>query len=368
MTSLSTEAAFAPAMGVHGRWVAEVLRGATPPERLATCHQCAMCQPMAGGQSHDERQFSPTVKCCTYWPVLPNYLVGAVLAGRGTADGRQRMVDMIAHPWALPVGVGAPPWYQALYSTSSRSDFGRSERLLCPYYSSGDGGTCTIWESRNAVCSTYFCKHERGKTGHQFWISVHQFLACVERILSQWCCLQLGVPVDEVAQALLWSSDNGTRSLESFALDGSLRKPDHFWTGWEGAREEFYLSCDLRVRSLSWRDLQRLGGLELESRASRMMATFAKLTSADIPTDLRMGRFAVAPGTAERILVSTYRASDAQLLRLDVFASLTLFDGRPVRDAVRSAESEFGVVLTDDELRQLVDHCLLVEGPVLSEE
>src|SRR3954454_5365908 len=86
-----------------------------PAEEKATCGSCAMCPPP--GAEGDGAYFRPDVKCCTYHPRLPNYLVGALLADDdpALAEGRRRVEGVrgvgggMRGPNRLPPLGGAPP-------------------------------------------------------------------------------------------------------------------------------------------------------------------------------------------------------------------------------------------------------------------
>src|SRR5262245_25747140 len=111
----------------------------------------------------DSEYFDPEIKCCTYLPPLPNFLVGRI-----PADDREDMahgcssVDarLIAGVEVTPLGFGVPAPYTLLYG-NARDAFGRARGLRCPHYVS-EGGKCGIWRHREAICATWFCKRERG--------------------------------------------------------------------------------------------------------------------------------------------------------------------------------------------------------------
>jgi hypothetical protein len=68
-----------------------------PPvsEKRATCAACAMCD--KGEPSPVPMEyFRPDTKCCTFFPRLPNYLVGAILSDPETTEGRKRIRARIA--------------------------------------------------------------------------------------------------------------------------------------------------------------------------------------------------------------------------------------------------------------------------------
>src|SRR3954447_17812429 len=92
----------------------DFFRKEIPAETKATCTSCAMCPSSASGavESVDgvSRLFRPDTKCCTYYPKLPNYLVGALLSDTRDelGEGRRRVGEKLASragvtpQWARP--------------------------------------------------------------------------------------------------------------------------------------------------------------------------------------------------------------------------------------------------------------------------
>src|ERR1700719_3036940 len=92
-----------PLPPLQERWMSDLLGGAIPAETRATCDDCAMCNHLEPGVE----SFDPGVKCCTYVPVLANFLVGQVLADPDdrTAVGRASVEARIAKRTAVtPLG------------------------------------------------------------------------------------------------------------------------------------------------------------------------------------------------------------------------------------------------------------------------
>src|SRR5438132_6724241 len=131
----------------------ELLAAPIPDEKVATCDDCVMCKSGAVAPL----SFHPELKCCTYVPELPNFLVGRILSDAdpcGTA-GRASLVARICDGVAVtPLGVGRSPSLERLYSQSGSDLFGRSAELRCPHYQP-DSGRCGIWRHRNATCATW---------------------------------------------------------------------------------------------------------------------------------------------------------------------------------------------------------------------
>lgn len=86
-----------PLPPLYDGWMLELLEGVIPRESRATCNNCAMCSQPGAESGPRERYFDPTIKCCTYIPVLPNFLVGRIL----TDD------DPAARPGRLAVEKGS---------------------------------------------------------------------------------------------------------------------------------------------------------------------------------------------------------------------------------------------------------------------
>src|ERR1700757_1244641 len=64
---------------LYAAWVRELLDGSIPRETRATCDNCAMCGNGTKSVSSSVEYFDPAVKCCTYVPVLHNFLIGRIL-------------------------------------------------------------------------------------------------------------------------------------------------------------------------------------------------------------------------------------------------------------------------------------------------
>ena len=156
---------------IYRHLLPEFLNHQIPEETKATCSSCAMCESncqtstvpysnaAANSAADGPRFFSSDTKCCTYHPNLPNFLVGAILAqcilpgtNNSAHEGQLRIGKKIVEKIGVtPYGINAPAKYNFLYQ-NSRDFFGRSKGMLCPYYIDQEGGLCSIWAHRDAVC------------------------------------------------------------------------------------------------------------------------------------------------------------------------------------------------------------------------
>jgi hypothetical protein len=96
-------------------------------EKKATCNQCIM----SSDRSRAKLTYAENLKCCTFQPFLPNYLVGAIL--QSDLPGRQVIEDMIARRrYSLPIGIVAPVRFQMEFNNRKKTGFWQSFGLALP--------------------------------------------------------------------------------------------------------------------------------------------------------------------------------------------------------------------------------------------
>ncbi|MBW1879611.1 MAG: hypothetical protein JRJ84_14710 [Deltaproteobacteria bacterium] len=331
-----------PLPDLYARWMADVLPDEMPSEPGATCDDCAMCVKADGEMPTSVYFFDPEVKCCVYMPRLPNFLVGRVLAddrpegeaGRGSAEARIR-----AGVGVTPLGLDRPPRYDLLFRNSANT-IGRSRELRCPHYLE-EGGRCGIWRHRDALCSTWFCRHQRGQVGAALWAALRDLLAMVEVELARWAALQEGVHA-EVLYPFLPRSEHDRRLEESpdgLAIDGI---------------------ADETVRRALWGERVGDEGTEVAVRAAVGRERYATWAAPSIPERLRVGRFEVAATRAGGCRVVTHSSLDALDLPSQLVALLPLFDGRRTDEVLRQLEESHQVQIDSQFLQELVDWGVLV--------
>lgn len=160
--------------------VPEIDRLAWPTEVKATCAAC----PRADTEDPPgPDRFLPDVRCCTYHPSLPNFLVGRVLAREDVGAAKMRARLRASRAGVTAGGVGDSWLGHLRYEADGRAGFGRDRRLTCPYWAEG-ALSCSIWRDRGAVCRTWFCRHEEGFVGRDAWLALRDALDAVELDLA----------------------------------------------------------------------------------------------------------------------------------------------------------------------------------------
>jgi hypothetical protein len=359
---------------LYARLMNSLLGAPIPGERHATCDACAMCRPQTSQEAssgappgRDDHYFDPSTKCCTYTPVLPNFLVGRILADGDPAmsGGRASMLGRIeARVAVTPLGAGRPPGYAVLYD-KGEDTFGRSAALRCPHYVETTGH-CGIWRHRESVCSTWFCKHVRGHVGHAFWREALQpLLRAVEDAVAKWCVLELDIGADALEKLVAdpaWTGRPGPLTAAALDLKADEAAYGLIWGGWRGRELEFYRLCGERVEALGWDDALALAGAEGRALAALARRAFGRLMSEACPEVLTVGDMHITAMGAETSRVVTYSGSDPLDVSNVVLALLPFFDGRPVEEALAAIAARTGVTLDMDLVRKLADFDILKPG------
>jgi hypothetical protein len=235
---------------IYARLLAEDFLEQNAKESLATCNDCRMCKadfalitPMnASTTTLATAPYSPNAKCCTFYPFVPNYLVGGALKRGG--EGARRIKHLIQkREWALPIGIVAPPSYQIKFTEKRPDEFGRNHDFLCPFF---DQGKCAIWKFRNSECSTYFCAHDDGEMGRTKWIAIGDKLHQAEMTLTQECLIEKGYDWEEIEELLKFikfaTSDLDLKKYKSYEI--SALQWNQFWQHRADDPEVFYRECD----------------------------------------------------------------------------------------------------------------------------
>jgi hypothetical protein len=295
---------------LHARWIERVLGGPAPTETRADCGRCSMVARPDDPPAPGELSFDPALKCCTYQPRLANYAAGRILDDP-TAWGRAALERRIASGAGVsPLGILRPDGFVPV----GRDRFGLDRSIRCPYLD--PAGDCGIWAHREAMCVGYFCRHDQGRRGLEFWRWLQLLLVAIERELAAWCADELGAAADD-------------------------------WGPWRPA--DLYRAAGARVETLSWDDVQQIGGTEVKVLARTVAGKYERLRSCAMPERLAVGTYQVL--RAGRVV--GYRSTDP----IDVdLAALSAFDGGA---SIAEARAR-GCDLDEVTLRRLVDFEVLV--------
>jgi hypothetical protein len=352
---------------VYGKWVGQLLEDSIPQELAATCDSCAMCFHEEDKPVRQGFYFNPAIKCCTYCPELPNFLVGAILSNEAgdNASGRVSVTRRLtAGVGVTPLGVFPSPSFTLLYRNSPAA-FGRSQSLSCPYYET-QTGRCGIWQYRAPPCATWFCKHNRGAVGRNFWRELNLLLMDIQQSVAVWCMARLDVDIEAMHTVLNEFQTSDTEfNISSDILDGAAEESRQrsVWGSWYGRQQEYYQRCARLVESLEWQNIQEVCGPEVQVRAQIVKVLHRKLTSSDFPTRLRVGGYQVVDTSEDYVRVTTYSPYDPLDIPKSAMDALAYFDGRPLTEAVTEITAELNMPINSKALCALLDFGVLEEEP-----
>jgi Fe-S-cluster containining protein len=238
----------------YAPWLASRL-GGTLKETLATCDQCAMVKP--SGLTRDAGPFAADLKCCTYFPFVPNFSLGSML-NEDSAAIRLRIETASQQGLLLPVGLYATPERQTAMEKRSR-DFGRKRELICPFFDTQSLG-CSVWKQRPGVCTTYFCKSDKAESGLEFWSDLEDYLNHFEWTLAVEIFSRMGLGEIEMEMCESIMATEANDPERAILMRGS-------WGPWWNRKDEFYKLSLGKALAISPSELNEILGeesLELE--------------------------------------------------------------------------------------------------------
>ncbi|HIJ95710.1 MAG TPA: hypothetical protein HPP94_08235 [Desulfuromonadales bacterium] len=332
-----------------------------PVETSATCMDCVMLA-KAESQSNSPKFFSAETKCCTHYPELPNYLVGALLgdADHGHETGRRRVRDKIAARTSItPLGVLRPKKYNLLIKNTAHEYFGRSITLRCPFYEH-TSGSCTIAPHWDAVCSTWFCKHDAGEDGKKFWRTLRKYLENLEKILTRYALLKVGanplvagLSIDEAVPLSIQELDELPPLPDLY---------DRVWGEWVGREEEFYRECYSQISQLRQEDFANLEGIEQKILLKELEKAYEQLMDKPLPVLLKKNPGLLVEKISDsEYLLSSYSPFDPSKVSKRLYDCLDFFDGAHMTANVcKRCHEKLNVRLTEKTIKKLYQFRILV--------
>lgn len=351
----------------HRRFFPAIYDQPAITESRATCSDCAMCPKgeVPADSAAAQIAFKPNLKCCTYHPTIPNFLVGAVLSDSDPqiAEGQRRMKERVeSRIGVTPMWLSPSRKYRVLLDAARGTSFGRSKVLLCPFFVDEGGGLCSVWRHREAVCSTFFCKHEAGAAGHAFWTANKQFIAHIEVVLSRHAARTVFPDATEPDFPRM-------RLTQEDLEDRAPKELDYIacWGEWAGRELEFYKRTHEVVAGLSTSDVDAILAEEPSTDKLRKAVEDAyeairnpKLAERLIKNpDLR----ALEMPNGSRA-VTTYSAYDPIMLTPELWAVLDEFKaGETLAEMRERLDKEQDLTIEDTLLFILQNHAIVIPPP-----
>ena len=347
---------------LYRHFLSGFFENAIPEETAAECFDCSMVS-NDGGILKRGGVFSLKTKCCTHYPNLSNYLIGALLNSKvpGLEEGRQRIKTKIRRRIGVePQGILRPPKYDLLIKRAPHA-FGQSKTLICPYYE-GKEGKCTIWPFRNATCSTWFCKYNAGEEGMRFWSSLKRYLKHVEMTLVQLSLYKMGLDLEKVI-----FTDSSYDVLKAQELDELPPDPvayEAIWDKWVGHEEDFYINSFSLIIALNREDFEQITGITQKILLDDLSKKHRNLSNPKLPNRLKRNpKLEVEKLAENRYALIGYSPLDPIEVPKKVYDILDFFDGKKNNDEVcRLVHQDMHIEPAEDLLYSLYQFRILVDN------
>lgn len=333
-----------------------------PFETAATCDDCAMWERPEEGDSSDIF-FSKETKCCTYYPNLPNYHVGALLSASNPVllEGQNRVRKVIrSRVGVTPHGLKRPRKYTLLNKNALHA-FGRSKSLLCPFFEQNDG-KCTVWHHRFSRCSTWFCKYGAGEDGKTFWNAFFKYLVYIEDVLVLYTLYKMGWEPGNII-----SPHPSEGSLTSQEIEGQplVRKEyQKLWKDWEDKEEDFYVETYRLVSKISRDTFEKISGVTQKVLLDEMRRKCQSMLDPQIPLTLKRNpKLRVNKTKRGTYFLVGYQGSDPVEVSKRLYDILDFFDGwRSNKEAIHLIRKHMHTEPSERLLIQLYRFRILIDA------
>jgi Fe-S-cluster containining protein len=250
-----------------------------PDETLAQCDNCSF-----------QSNFDPKIKCCTRYPTLANYLVGAILSGSGKdcEHAKALIHSMIERKAGVtPLGIGPPKKIAMLHFQAPHPPIERQlEELICPFFYPAKG-LCGIYNYRNSECATFFCKSVKAKTGENFWQTLNEYLKDMESLIAQFAAWRQNFSA-RVIRAMLAEHQRKEVPTEDFRLEVDDDNYQSMWEHFAGKEIQYFIQCYEVVNAIGKREFKRLGGFDLETKLEMVRTNRKLCTNPELPDYLML--------------------------------------------------------------------------------
>ena len=321
----------------YKNFLPEFFQKAVPEETASTCSDCAMWVEPGEGTS-SSIQFSRETKCCTFYPNLPNYLVGALLSQEETylKKGKERVDKLIySRVGITPLGIRRSRKYELLVR-KARSAFGKTQSMVCPFFEQKEG-LCTIYPFWNGTCSTWFCKYNAGYDGQAFWLALRNYIRRLEKVLAQYAAHKNGFEARYIIMPKTDTEPWTERTLDDLPVDDVTYKKT--WQRWSGRERDFFKETYERIKGLSKDDFRYIGGITQDILLKDLEKKRRKLIHPLLPKRLKYNQNLIVEKTREgEYILSGYSSYDPIKVSKRIYNMLDFFDG------YRSNEDAFGLI------------------------
>jgi hypothetical protein len=332
-----------------------------PKERLASCNNCYMTK-----KRHEQFKdvYNPKIKCCTYNPDLPNYLVGAILTNTNpkNKDGIQKILGKIrARTGVSPHGL-SPSKKQQLMQDVGKRCFGKAKSLLCSYYKNG---RCSVWPYNGSVCRTFFCVSCKGFDGALFWDALREYISYIEDVLRIYSQYSLNMDIENIIRVNVNSRENlYALSVEDIDEEIDEKQYKKLWDKFMGKERDFYIRCYRVVNELSKKQFDEIKGIREKILLERVKHYYREMMFPCLPKVLKLNSdYLVTRTSAGQYIMQRPSLNLTFRLSEDLFNAVLLFNGKETNEKIiKKIEQKLKIFLKQDLLISLWHNKILITG------
>lgn len=141
----------------------------------------------------------PQTKCCTFQPIVANYLLGESLSENKNVRENLKSKNVLL----TSLGVAPSANYRNKFNLIGKKQYGQNINLLCSFYRDG---ICEIYSSRNFTCRSYFCLQTQEQINTVCKLQEKAF--DYEMKMSQLIAVELGAEWSDIENSLNYINEN----------------------------------------------------------------------------------------------------------------------------------------------------------------
>jgi len=201
------------------------------------------------------------VKCCDYWPFIPNFQLDRLGLEARVAGWLKRRQAL------TPLGLVAPPAFRRARN-SGEPNYSPPGDGRCPFFTAF--GQCEIWRHRPSECATYFCQPPEGPASRAVLAGTNDLLHELEQGLAQWWMLEAGYSWREIESILpLLTAEGG---------DWEFRAEEYaqMWAHHMGREREYFRKAAAWFDGLTRENVEKLLGPRWRARQNEIVNSAAR--------------------------------------------------------------------------------------------
>ncbi len=247
-------------------------------ETKATCHDCLRSKKCSSLKEY----FRADLKCCTYQPFLPNFIVGAILSDPEISEPTKKLItDRIeSDQFVLPIGLFPSFSFQVEFTNRDLHQFGQTESWLCPFFNKVEN-QCNIWRYRGSVCTSYYCESNHGAKGKKFWKNFESYFSYFEWGIMEEVLVYKDFSPRQISDQLQFLGVREATEKEMAMQSIPPQAAQKYWNGYYEDKVKFFKDSYEFVLALKRKNVNEIKGSQgniLEDEVMKSYSSIGKLT------------------------------------------------------------------------------------------